>query len=160
MCNVFFRLTAAAQMTVTPTPRSVLSVRSVNGLVSRQLRVRKNLLRTKNPPQFPARDQKARGRPPHRPSSHERSTTAPSGAWGAPKHVSRVSRSLSSPAHLPFHPATDRLLFLRKSMWLTGWKMIWGKSSRRKRGGFEWSRMGKEGRKFFCLLKLEVKTSI
>lgn len=146
MCNIyFFRLIAAAQMTASLTPRLVLSVLSVLDKVSQQLRVRKNLLRTKKLPQFPPQDRKASGRPLRRLSLPEKSTTVPSEAWAAPKHFSRVSRSLSSPAHLPFLPAPNQLLFPRTSIWLmTGWKTIWWRSSRRKSGGFGWSRMGQE----------------
>lgn len=68
-------------------------------------------------------------------------------AWAAQKLFARVCQSLSSPAspaHPLLHPAASRLWFQKRSTWLTtGWKMIWGKFSRRRREGFEWSREGR-----------------
>lgn len=65
-------------------------------------------------------------------------------AWAVQKLFSRVCHSLSHLALLLFSPATNQLWFLRRSIWLTtGWRMIWGKFSRRRRGGFEWSREGR-----------------
>lgn len=92
-------------------------------------------------------------------SLQERSTKVPSEAWEAPKLDFRVRHSLSSPARPLCHPTTPQPWCPRMSTWLTtGWRMMWKKSSRRKRGGSAWTRMRLEGRTLFHLRQQGVKT--
>lgn len=133
-------MTAAAQMTANPTALSVLSVLSALDPVSLQHQVKRKFPQTRKPARSLTRVEREKRL--RLLSFHEKSTTVPFEAWAVPKLFSRVCHSLTSPAHQPFHPAVSQLWFLKKSIWLmTGWRMIWGKFSQRRRGGFEWSRM-------------------
>lgn len=92
-------------------------------------------------------------------SLQERSTKVPSGAWEAPKLDFRVRHSLSSPARPLCRPTTPQPWCPRTSTWLTtGWRMIWKKSSQRKRGGSAWTRMKLEERTLFHLQQQGVRT--
>lgn len=140
----FCRITAAHQTTATA--QSVLSDPFAPDTMSQQPRVRGSLLQTRMPTLSPAQVEKMPGSPPRHLSRREKSITTPSGAWAAHKPVSKACHSLSSQAHRLFPQAPNQPSFLRRSTWqTTGWRMIWRKSSRRKRGGFESSRMGLEG---------------
>lgn len=94
-------------------------------------------------------------------SSSERSTKVQSEAWAAPKPVCRVCHSLSFPAQPLCHPTTLQRWCLRRNTWLaTGWTMIWAKSSRRRRGGYAWNRMGSEERTCLRLQQQELTTGV
>lgn len=111
------------------------------------------------PPLLPAQFEKIPGSLLWLRSLQERSTKVPSAAWEAPKLDFRVRHSLSSPAPPLCHPTTPQPWCPRTSTWLTtGWRMIWKKSSRRKRGGSAWTRMRLEGRTLFHLQQQGVKT--
>lgn len=94
-------------------------------------------------------------------SSSERSTKVQSEAWEAPNPVFRVCHNLSFPARLLCHPTALQRWCPRRNTWLmTGWMMIWKKSSRRKRGGHTWNRIGLEERTCLRLQQQEVKTGV
>lgn len=135
-------------MTVTLTVPSVLSALYAQDTVSQQPRVKRKFLQTRTPTPF----EKMPGRLLWHLSSSKRSIRVSSEAWAAPNLVSKACRNPSCPAHLLFPPAINQHWFLRRSMWLTtGWRMIWKKSSQRKRGGLE-------RRTVACLQQQEVKT--
>lgn len=139
------RITAALQTTsVTPTPPSVLCGPCAPDTASQRLRAKGNLPLTRTSTSSLLK----LGRTP---GSflfclHKRSTTAPSGAWAAPKHDSTDCRSRTAPARRPFPSAPNRPWFRRRSTWqTTGWRTTWRRFSPRRRGAFEWSTMGLAG---------------
>lgn len=94
-------------------------------------------------------------------SLSERSTKVQSEAWEAPNPVFRVCHSLSFPALPLCRPTALQLWCPRRNTWsTTGWRMIWKKSSRRKREGYAWNRTGLEERTCFCLQQQEVITGV
>lgn len=145
---VYCRITGAPQTTtVTPTAPSVLSGPSAPDTPSQRPRAKGNLPKTGTLTSCPPRLGRTPGifLSPHL-CLRKRSTTAPSGAWAAPKHDSMPCRSRTSPARRPVPRAPNRPWFPRRSTWqTTGWRTIWRRSSRRKRGAFEWSTMGLAG---------------
>lgn len=156
---MLFRLPAAARMTATQTLRSVLSALSVPETLSQQRRLKGTIPLTRSLCGPPTPLGRVTGRPRQHASSNETITIAPFAAWAAPKLFIRVFHSLSSPAPLLFHPAADPLWFRRTSIWLTtGWTMIWGRCSQRKRGGFKRILTDPEGKRRLHLQLLEIRT--
>lgn len=135
-------MTALQTATVTPTGPSVRSGPSSPD--TRRLRAKGNPPLTGTPTSRPL----SLGRTPGRLLScpHKRSTTAPSGAWAAPKHDSTAWRSRTAPARRPFPSAPNRLWFPRRSTrQTTGWRTTWRRFNPKRRGASEWSTMGLAG---------------
>lgn len=146
-------------MRVTLNAQSVLSALYGREEVSSQLI--RSFLQTRMPTLSPARVENMPESLLRLRSSSERSTKVQSEAWEVPNPVFRVCHSLSFPARPLCRPTALQHWCPRRNTWLmTGWTMIWKKSSRRKRGGCAWNRAGLEERTCLHLQQQKVKRRV
>lgn len=146
-------------MRVTLNAQSVLS--ALYGREEVSPRLIRSFLQTWTPTLSPARAENMPQSLLRLRSSSERSTKVQSEDWEAPNPVFRVCHILSFPARPLCPPTALQRWCPRRNTWLTtGWKMIWKKSSQRKRGGHAWNRMGLEERTCLCLQQQEVITGV